>query len=258
MLDLHRIRHIIQPEVNFYTSATTLDREDVFDYDPNIDAINNITAVQVALHQHWETMRGGPGKWESQDIFDLNVEGNFFYRQPQADFLDPTQFRSLFFPSDPEFSVPRQGVNGDASWHVSDTTAVFSDAYWNMDDQELAIIQGGLAVSRADRLSYYIDDSYVQTLRSQVIGVAAEYRLSPKYTLQAVQSFDIGDSQDTNTGLVIIREFDTIVASFEFFHDAITNDTGFEFNLIPTVAGGALGHPGVLNSLGGGMGTFSQ
>ena len=129
---------------------------------------------------------------------------------------------------------------------------------WNLDQRELAIIQAGLAISRADRLSYYLDDSYVQVLHSNVIGIAAEYRLSPKYVVQASQSFNFGDTSDVNTGLSIIRQFDTIAASFSFFHDAITNDTGFGFNLIPTVLGGALGRPGVLNSLAGSLGTFAQ
>ena len=71
-----------------------------------IDAINDISAAQIALRQRWQTKRGGPGRWRSVDFFTFNVEGNFFANQPDDDELAPTRFRGLFFDSLPEASIP--------------------------------------------------------------------------------------------------------------------------------------------------------
>jgi lipopolysaccharide export system protein LptA len=233
MLDIHRMRNVVQPEINLFGSGTTLDRSKLFDYDPNIDAINDIEGGQLALHERWQTMRGGPGEWRSVDLLEWNIEGNYFRNQPPPDFLQPTQFRGLFFSSAPETSVPRSGVNTDITWHVSDTTAILSDAEYNADHGQLATASAGIAVSRDDRLSYYVDDRYLGIDNSQVVGFSMDYELSKKYTLQFGQSFNFGDSRDVDTQVTVVRHFDAFSLAFTAFHDAINNNSGFNFNLIP-------------------------
>ena len=72
------MRHVVEPEVNLFTSASTVDEQDVFIYDEQVDHINDITAAQLAaLHNSWQTKRGGPGRWQSVDFLTINVEGNF-------------------------------------------------------------------------------------------------------------------------------------------------------------------------------------
>ncbi len=231
--DLHRVRHVIEPEINLFTSGTTLDNSHLYIFDPNIDAINDISAAQIALHQQWETMRGGPGRWRNVDFLDLNIAGNFYANQPPASILNPVQFRGLFFPSEPQISIPRQGVNADATWRISDTTALLSDAEWNLDQRELATASFGLAVARDERLTYYAEDRYIQVLQSQVLSFSADYRLSAKYSLEGSQSFDLGSSHDVSTSISFVRRFDNITMIVSVTHDAITGINGLNFNLIP-------------------------
>ncbi|MDP9172919.1 MAG: LPS assembly protein LptD [Planctomycetota bacterium] len=233
LLNVHRLRHIIEPELNLYTAGTTVDRSRLFIYDEDVDGVSDISAAQLALHQRWETMRGGPGRWHSVDLFDLNVEGNFFTNQPPPGQLQPTQFRGLFFPSNPGTSVARQGINADAAWHISDTTSLLASQEWNLDQREQATASAGLSVTRDERVSYFVGDTYLQALNSQVISGIVEYRLTPKYTVQLGQSFNFGDTHDVNTVATVIRRFDTVSVSFTIYHDAVTNLSGFNFNLIP-------------------------
>ena len=108
--DIHQLRHVIQPEMNFFTSAMNTQRNQVFVYDQEVDAINDISAGQFAIHQRWETKRGGPGAWRSVDIFTLNVEVDAFVNKPAKIFNYPNSFRGLFFGSYPEESAsPRRG-----------------------------------------------------------------------------------------------------------------------------------------------------
>src|SRR5207302_10354433 len=82
LFDIHRLRHVIEPELNLFTSSQTHDQNDFFIYDEDVDAINDVTAVQLAVHQRWQTKRGGAGQFRSVDFLTLNVEGNFFFNQP--------------------------------------------------------------------------------------------------------------------------------------------------------------------------------
>lgn len=233
LFDLHRIRHVIQPEINLFTSGTTVDESRVFIFDPDVDAINDITAVQVALHQHWETMRGGPGHWQSVDFLDVDVEGDFYPHSLPQNLLTPVSFRGLFFPSEVQTSVPRQAINGDAVLHIGDDTALISDIQWNLDTRETAIAELGLAINRGSRLSYYVGDAYIQQLESQVISFNATYNISSRYSVNLNQAFDFGAARAAVTYLTLTRRFDVFAFSVSVYHDDINKISGFNVNLIP-------------------------
>ena len=233
LLDLHRIRHIIQPEVNLFASATTVDQSKLYIFDPNVDAINDITGGQFALHQHWETMRGGPGRWQSVDLLDFNVEADLYTHQPPASVLNPVSFRGLFFPSEPETSIPRQAINSDLTWHISDDTAFISDVQWNLDQRETAIAEAGLAINRGSRLQYYIGDAYVQALDSQIFSFNASYNLTAKYQMGIYEALDFGASRAAVTSVSLTRRFDVFAISISAYHDGIANTNGFNVNFFP-------------------------
>ena len=61
LFDIHRLRHIIEPELDLFTSAQNIDQNRLFIYDPAVDAINDVQAIQLAVRQIWQTKRGGRG-----------------------------------------------------------------------------------------------------------------------------------------------------------------------------------------------------
>jgi lipopolysaccharide assembly outer membrane protein LptD (OstA) len=250
LLDIHRLRHVIEPELHLYTSAETVDRTDVFVYDEQVDAINDITAAQIALRQRWQTKRGGPGRWRSVDFFTLNVEGNFFLNQPADDVLDPTGFRGLFFPSLPEASIPRNGINADALWRISDSTALLSDVQYNLDDLTLATTSIGLAVQRDTRLSYFLGARYIGEINSMIASAAANYQLSSKYSLRGTQSFNLGERRNQNSAITLVRLFDRFFMSFTFYYDAIDDESGFRFGIAPQGLGYGLSSDQLNQALG--------
>jgi hypothetical protein len=234
LLDLHRIRHVVQPEINLFTSGSTVDANQLYDFDPNVDAVTDITAATIALHQHWETMRGGPGRWESVDLLDVNVEGDFYPHKPPPEFLNPVSFRGMYFPSEPETSVPRQAINADLTWHIADDTAFLSDVQWNLDTHETAIAEAGLAINRGSRLSYYIGDAYIQALESQVFEFSASYSLTSKYSLGLSESLNFGPGRAAITSISLTRRFDVFAFSVSAYHDGIDNISGFNVNFFPS------------------------
>lgn len=261
--DVHRLRHVIEPELHVFASSSSANASELYQYDELTDRASETTAVSLALRQRWQTKRGGPGRWRSVDFLSLNVEANFFLSQPDEAELAPTGFRGLFFGSRPEESLQRNHVAVDATWRVSDTTAILADAQFNLDEGNVATAAIGLAVSRDVRLSYFLGLRYInsgeylrpntgtlddgtrattlESLESTVVTAIVNYQLTPKYTLQFIQSFDFGERERVLSRYSIIRQFDRWYASITFRVDHLAEDSGVFFNLWPEgfgIAGG--------------------
>ena len=65
--------HIIEPEVNLFTSATNVEANDVFIYQEPTDELQDVSAAVISLRQRWQTKRGGPGRERSVDVFTFNA-----------------------------------------------------------------------------------------------------------------------------------------------------------------------------------------
>jgi lipopolysaccharide assembly outer membrane protein LptD (OstA) len=249
IFDIHRMRHVVEPEVNVFTSAQSLSRDHFYQYDEPVDEINDISAVQFALHQRWQTKRGGAGRWRSVDFFSLNVEANFFANKPPDDELAPVAFRGLYYSSLPEASLPRNSLNADATWRVSDTTAILADVQYSLDESTLTTASIGLAASRDERMGYFVGLRYIDSgefapqtasgtflpkdLHSVVLTGAISYELTPKYSVAARQSFDFGTNQKVLSNYTLIRHFDRWYAAITFRVDYLGEDSGVFFNFWP-------------------------
>jgi len=233
LLDIHRMRHVIEPEVNVFTSATTADRGDVYVFDEQIDAVNDVSAVQLALHQRWQTYRGGPGRWRSVDFLTLNLEANLFSNQPDDFSRRPVGFRGLYFPSLPETSIPRNSINGDMTWRIADTTALLADAQWNLDEEKLATASIGMVVQRDERMTYFIGTRYIEELESNITTFAADYQVSSRYNVAVAQAFDFGVGENVVSSASVIRKFDTLFIVVKGFYNQTTGQSGFGFSIVP-------------------------
>jgi len=231
--DINRIRHVIEPELHLFTSAVNEDRNDVFIYEEPVDGIHDISAVQLLLRQRWQTKRGGPGRWRSVDFFTLNVGANFFANQPKDDELPPDNFRGLFFSSMPEASIPRNSINADATWRVADTTAILSDIQYNLDKEQVATASLGVVVQRDINLSYYLGQRYIEELNSNITTAAVVFRISPKYSVTASQSYDFGDNENVGTSATVVRRFDRFYFSVTGYYDNASDVGGFNVSIQP-------------------------
>jgi hypothetical protein len=233
LFDIHRLRHVVEPEVQLFTSTATADDSDVFIYDPQIDAIHDVSAAQLGIRQRWQTKRGGPGNWRSVDFLTLNVEANFFANQPSPSQLPPDGFRGLYLMSVPEESLPRNSVNVDGLWRISDTTVLLADLQHNLDQQELATTSIGLAVRRDTHLSYFLGLRYIGQVNSTIASLATNYQLSTRYSVLFGQSYSLSEKRSQETTATVVRRFDRFFVAVNIFYDEIANDSGFSVGIYP-------------------------
>jgi len=175
------------------------------------------------------------------DFFTFNVSGNFFANKPPDNQLEPSAFRGLFFPSLPETSIPRDSVNADSSWRISDDMVLAGDVQYNIEEKKLATAAIGLAVRRDERMSYTIGNSYINELDSNITSVGLAYTISKKYTLGYYQSFDFGRTESVNFGTSLTRKFDTFAMIFRVNYDEVTGESSAGFSVVPQGAKGSFG-----------------
>jgi lipopolysaccharide export system protein LptA len=249
--DIHRLRHVIEPELNLFTSIANQDRSDVFIYDQGVDNISDLSAAQLAVNQRWQTKRGGPGNWRSVDVFTLNVELNLFANKPAKGAFLPGDFRGAFFESAPEESIARDSINTDALWRISDTTVVLADVEHNLDDQKLATASVGMAVQRDQRMQYFLGVRYIGDINSTLASVLMNYQISPKYSLLTSYSFNFSENSTEDFSVMVMRHFDRFYISFEVFHDFVQDDSGIRFGIFPEGLGGSVDSSQLQNLFGG-------
>lgn len=232
LFDLHRIRHVVEPELHAFTSTSTVQRDELFVYDPEIDAINDVAAIHLGVRQRWQTQRGGPGRWRSADFFTLTLGANFFDDEEEEQ-NPPQEFRGIYFHSLPEASVARDSFVADALWRVSDTTAVVGDANFNLEEDELATAGLGLAVQRDEQLSYFLGTRHIEVLDADIVTFALNYQFTAKYALGLFQSYDFGDDERARSSATLTRRFDRFFVSLRAYHDQIDDESGVSFNIYP-------------------------
>ena len=258
LFDIHRVRHVIEPEVDLFASGTTVDRDDLYIYDDTTDGINGVSAASFWIRQRWQTKRGGPGMWRSVDFFTfdvgitgfsntpddvsnpdrayaetLNANGTFDYNTKEFGPQSNRGFRGLFFESTPEASEARSNIAANTSWRISDTTLMLGDANWNIRQQELATAAVGLLVGRGDRVTYYAGLRYIGLIDSTIASFSTTYELSEKYTINFAAAVDLASTSSKGGSVSVVRKFDRFYAGIGAYYDAVERQSGFTISLYP-------------------------
>ena len=87
-------------------------------------------------------------------------------------------------------ATPRNSLNIDGSWRLSDTTVVIGDVQYNLDVNQLSTASIGLNVQREDRVRYYVGGK----VRSHTLGHFPEMRVSEARDAAGVRSAHFSQS----------------------------------------------------------------
>ena len=216
--DIHRIKHVITPYGAVFGSLTNVDDMDrVNPFTPGMETlVQQLTGGVVGVRQLWQTKRGPAGRRQTVDWLRLDVSAALF---SDAETNLPADGRFLL--SRPEYSFPRNAVNAEATWNLSDATTLLADANYDTDSGRLGRGNIGLAVSRSPRLSYYLGLRYIQAVDSSVGTVGVNYQISRKYAFRAFEQYDLDFRGGRNevTSASIVRKFSRSYLAFTFAYD---------------------------------------
>jgi hypothetical protein len=244
LLDLHRMRHLIQPSFTAWHADTTIHRVDLPVYDDDVESLAEGTAARAAINQTWQTQRGGPGRWRSVDVFKLN--GEVVASTNDVDKESPV---GRWIDYRPELSN-LGGTFGDmdASWQVTEIFGLGAMTVYDFDERHLQKTAIGATLQHTPDFSTYADWRTINSQDQTYVILGASYQLTPKYLLDINGSYDTMRGEFQTAGINIRRRYPSVILGVSATYNNITNESTFGVNIQPV---GAQGPGPRLQGLGG-------
>ncbi len=222
MLDLHRLRHIIEPSLTLWHGETTVSDEDLPEYDPAVESIANGSVVALGLRNTWQTKRGGPGRWRSVDV--LTLDTNLVLNGNDARRESPTP---QFFNYRPEYSQLGDHADGSMIWLVSDALAITGTGTWDLDNDRFARASIGAELQHSPVLTTFVEYRSLDASNNDLLDLGWIYRLTPKYRINFAPQWDFRRDELRALTLAITRRFPDFDFRLIIRQDEIRNDTTF-------------------------------
>jgi hypothetical protein len=251
--DINQLRHLIRP----YLTAVS--------YTQDHSVIEQRDTLHAGISQRLQTKRGIEEKQRTVDWMRLDMDvtwvsnsddasagaDKFIWNKP---FIPPINTFSRVIPQydrrGTDLFGPRRNYFGtDYSWLLSDTTAVLSDMYYDMQSGVVQQFNVGFSHLRWPNLQYYIGSRYLRRLDngygeygSNAFTFAVTYVLDPRYTLVYSQQYDFDYGVAVRSDLTLIRQYHRLYWGLTFSADESLDRQSIVFSLWPQgVPGLAIG-----------------
>jgi len=220
LFGLHRLRHIVAPSVTLWHAEATVDEGDLPVIDPDVESILSGGAVRLGVRNTIQTQRGGPGRWHSVNVFDLDTAVVLHSGEVERDSPSPQ-----YFAYRPEYSHPGDHFRAIGRWQVSDAFSLASDATWDLDQHEFARYSAGGELRHTDHLLTYAEYRVLEASDSRLLGVGWRYRLTPTYLILISPSWDMTEDRFRALRLQVTRSFPDFDFTLGVRYDDIRDDT---------------------------------
>jgi hypothetical protein len=199
-----------------------------------IDTLDDIEEVEFDVRQRWQTKRGYPGFQHIVDWMTLDLSAVYFPNSVRDNFGNPFAF-----------------IEADWVWNVGDRTALTSSAWVDPIDNGPRVFTIGGFFNRPDRTNFYLGYRQIEPLQSRAVTGSMTYVFSPKYALTASSTYDFGTSLALSNSVLFTRIGSDIQVSLGFTYNALQNNFGFLFQIVPNLV--PAGRAPTLSSGGGGF-----
>jgi hypothetical protein len=204
--------------------------------DNHIDTLDTIEELQMDVRQRWQTKRGYPGQQHIVDWMTLDTSV-YFFPHPTRD--DVGQSWNFF--------------QYDYTWNIGDRTTLVSTGLYDPHYQGPHIFTLGGYLNRPDRTNFYLGYRQIDPLNSKAVTGSVTYVFSPKYAINASSTYDMGTHQSVANSLSLTRLGADVQISLGFTYNAMQNNFGLIFQIIPNL----LPTAGRLGGVGMGSGGLS-
>lgn len=248
ILDIHRLRHIVEPGATYMVSGTNVASSHLPVFDDEVENLISGQVVRFGVDQTWQTQRGGPGRWHNVDVFKWKNEvvlssDDTVRKGPIGHWYDPR----------PELSRAGNFYSTEATWQISDTLAVSGRDVYDFDSRHQELVGGGVLIRHTPEFSSYLDAHSVHSQDQTILGVGAQYELTDKYLWATGATFDAARGGFQGGYIDLRRRFESVTVGGSISYDDISGTTSFGFSIQPTGARGGASFGGF-----GGSGTSSR
>jgi hypothetical protein len=219
-LDLHRLRHIVEPSVTLWYGHSDVSDDDLPEYDPEVESIGTGTLARFGLRNTWQTQRGGPGRWRSVDV--LILDADVVINSNDANIESPTP---QYFDYRPEYSQFGDHVQTSLIWQVSDTLSLAGEATYDMEEDTVARSSIGAEMSHSPLLRTFVEYRSIDASENELLDVGWDYQITKKYRLRLGPQWDFQENDFRAVRATVVRRFPDFNVIVQVKHDEIRDDT---------------------------------
>jgi hypothetical protein len=229
LLDIHRIRHIIRPEVAAWWGQSNLDSVDLTPFDYGVDTIDGFYGAKAGVRQTWQTRRGAGDKQRTVDLLALNVEAGFFGdtdgREDASD--------GWVSPYRPENSRTRNYLATDVTYRISDSTSLLYDFNLDLNDGTFDQQNVSFTVERSPRLAYVLGWRSANDIDLNVVGGGFNYKAGEKHIWTVRDWYDIDRGQNGALLIGYVRRLPRWFVAVTVEVDQVFDDTSVLLSIWP-------------------------
>ncbi len=224
--DLQGLRHVVKVDAAAWVAGSNRSSGDLFPFEQPVEGIEDFSGATVGVRQRLQTRRGPADARRTVDWITLDLEAAYF-----SDNVD--RFNGFASMTRPEESIATNHIRGNLIWRLSDTTALLSDANYNLDRGKLDIVDLSVAVERSPRLSYFVGWRRIDDTDSNLFGFGGNYQIDEKHTIGMRNYFDLDRGSTESVDFAIIRRFPRWYVSLTFELDQFQDNTSVSLALWP-------------------------
>ena len=178
---------------------------------------DDLLVFKTGIRQRLQTKRGLLGNERIIDWMVLDVQGSFF---PSANRDNFGEHLGL--------------LEYDYRWHIGDRLTLLSDGFVDLFSEGLRKFTAGGMISRPELGSTYLGFRSIEgPITSNVITGSINYRMSEKWLLTAVGSFDLGPTGNIGQSIGFTRIGESFLVRAGFNADVSRGSVGAAFSIEP-------------------------
>lgn len=226
LLDLHRMRHLIEPYVTIWSSYASTGQMHYPVYDEEVESIADGSAVQFGVRNTFQTQRGGPGRWRSVDW--LTLDTSIVIDDESTPNESPTP---QFFDYRPEYSMFGDHARARGVLLLSDNLSIAGDVTYMLDPSMVSRSSVGAELRHSPILISFIEYRYIQPNALELLEIGWHYQLTPKYRVSFAPQWDLRTDDFRAVTARVTRRFPDFDIIFIVRYDQIRDDTLFGASL---------------------------
>jgi hypothetical protein len=233
LFDVHRLRHIIEPNATFWASGTTMESANMPTYDERVEALADGTMMKLGVTQTFQTQRGGPGQWHNTDF--LVVSTDYVWSSDDTPRRGPI---GRFVDYRPELSNPGEYFVTEVAWRTTDTFTLTGASVFDLDRNQQALSAAGVLIQHSPQFATMAELRYLNPQDSTIVTMGARYQMTSKYDVVAGADYDVDEGGFQNTSFEVYRRFPSAAFGLGIGYNDITGESSFSFVFRPTGAVG--------------------
>jgi hypothetical protein len=225
LLDLHRLRHVVEPKLSMWYGYTSLDENKLPVYDQTVEPLTDGYVARFAVRNTLQTQRGGPGRWRSVNLLTVDT-GVVIDNGGQKTTPTPR-----YFDWRPEYRVFGSHVYASATLLPSDTLSVVGEMTYSIEDSVFARGSIGIEMKHTPQLSTFVEYRFINASNNKLLGIGWAYELSRKYLITLQPQWDFVNNQFRSLSVAVVRRFPDFDLSFRIRRDAVQEQTSFSASM---------------------------